>query len=163
MVNDFFVADRFFWSTAFTVQPSTKQKIVPIFLLVATYNVQDYVLGPQIIVKREGKRPSKNELRRMSVLCTYMTQELTKRADVNFYGFVQDLGRMYYNCLLDQRFNSFDTIEVHVSLDVTVWCRIQVNCTGSKFTTQLRHVLQSQRTHVHRLTHPLQRLIFSKS
>ena len=72
-VNDFFVADRFFWSTAFTVQPSTKYKIVPIFLLVATYNVQDYVLGPQIIVKREGKRPSKNELRRMSVLCTYMT------------------------------------------------------------------------------------------
>ena len=34
--------------TRVTVQPSTKYKIVPIFLLVATYNVQDYVLGPQI-------------------------------------------------------------------------------------------------------------------
>ena len=60
-------------STTNTVQASTYNERVPIFLLVATYNVQDYVLGPQIIVKREGKRPSKNELRRMSVLCTYMT------------------------------------------------------------------------------------------
>ena len=34
--------------TAIAVQPSTKYKIVPIFILVATYNVQDYVLGPQI-------------------------------------------------------------------------------------------------------------------
>ena len=34
--------------TRVTVQPSTKYKIVPIFILVATYNVQDYVLGPQI-------------------------------------------------------------------------------------------------------------------
>ena len=42
--------------TRVTVQPSTKYKIVPIFILVATYNVQDYVLGPQNIVKRERQR-----------------------------------------------------------------------------------------------------------
>ena len=55
--------------TANIVQPSTKYKIVPIFLLVATYNVQDYVLGPQNIVKR-GDRPSKNGYVENTVLCT---------------------------------------------------------------------------------------------